>query len=242
MTLHEHYVLAYFSVMTELSGDIPLRCIRDLEAEFVALFGQPSSVQGQMICAAFEGISWDWPAWQRFAMRDGDDPLPVTLAMIAAMSPGELLEEGAKKTEVRELCKKYGVELPHRALKSERIAALREVLGPEKFSEIANPFGEILKARAEEDYRQQMAMAIASRISSVAHYAYHYEQLTDPDSLVAMPYWRFVWVEDVLSNNRHCKRYDGQTLPAKEAMATFPRLPCDHLRCCCYLVGKHKRV
>lgn len=94
------------------------------------------------------------------------------------------------------------------------------------------------KARAPrlKKCREQMAVQIAARVSRIVYAKERYLQLTNVDLLRMRPCWRFRIAGASLgceNTPSRCGQLDGVVLPAKDAIRTFPRLPCDYLGCRC---------
>lgn len=94
------------------------------------------------------------------------------------------------------------------------------------------PAGSKDRKRRLSACRRQMAVSIASRVSSASYWSERYGQLLDPDLLLLRPCWKFSVVEGVEAPPA-CAAFDGKVLPAREALRVFPRLPCEHIGCRC---------
>ncbi len=238
----KHLEIAYWSVIKDLEApvDIPVARLKAALPEFLASTGT-SAKAGAVIYNRLSDIAWDWPAWNNFAKKVGYESLQNIASSITKMRPAEILES-LSVAELKQLCRERNVEQAPRAPKDGLVAALLKGTGKDAIPDMVLPFRQHLQKAQSEKCRKQMALHMASRILTVAHNMYRYEQLNDPDLLKACPFWRFVWGGTTdIDAPKQCRNFNNKRLPHHEAKEVFPVLPCDYLQCGCRIVAESGR-
>jgi hypothetical protein len=239
----EYLEIAYWSVVKDLEApvDIPVARLKAALPEFMASTGTPAKA-GAVIYNCLSDVAWDWPAWNNFAKKVGYESLQNIASSITKMRPAEILKS-LSVAELKLLCLERNVEQAPRAPKDGLVAALLKSTDKDAIPDMVLPFRQHLQKAQSEKCRKQMAFHMSSRILGVAHSMYRYAQLNDPDLLKICPFWRFVWggVTDI-DAPKSCRKFNNNKLPHNEAKQVFPILPCDYLKCGCYIVadsGRH---
>lgn len=228
--------IAYWAVLKDLepAAEIPLTRLRDALPEFLAVAGDPQK-EGRVLFDCLAGIAWDWPPWEPFARKTGRDSLKSVSTSLARLPPAEVLA-GCSVAQLKALCSARNVRHEARATKQALVDAI--LRGTTAAAAAGEDFsrGQARLAQALEKCRAEMARNLALRILSVAHGLEEAERLADPDLRSVLPLREFHWGgETDMDAPKSCRRFDGKRLPAAAALASFPALPCDYLRCACWI-------
>jgi len=89
--------------------------------------------------------------------------------------------------------------------------------------------------------RELMARELIGRIMTVANINSHYEQLANPPFQKLVPFLQFnrpAYDGDGFPET--CKQFHGVRLHHAKALQVFPRLPCESLRCVCWINAEKK--
>lgn len=236
----EYLEIAYWSVIKELEApvDIPVAQLKAALPEFITSTGAPAKA-GAVIYNCLSDVAWIWPAWNNFAKRVGHESLQDIASSITKLRPAEILKS-LTVAELKQLCIERNVKQTPRASKDDLIAALLKITDKDALLTMVSPFRQHLQKIQSEKCRKQMAFHMASRILGVAYSMHRKEQLNDPDLLKICPFWRFVWggVTDI-DAPKSCRKFNNIKLPHNEAKQVFPDLPCDYLKCGCYIVADY---
>lgn len=204
-----------------------------VKVEILSASYEGLSKAGYAVENALSGIAWDWPLWHDFSRKEGYDCLPSIASELSKTTIAQCFD-GATIGELSKLCKDHGTKVSGRK-KIDYIGTLLATIDEDSAKELARTFLERTKKKRESDCRRLMGGHLAARISSIAYHLFRYEQLLHPSMLSVRPIWKFVCGEN--DSPRRCRKFDGLTLPASIAQATFPKLPCGCLRCHCFLTA-----
>lgn len=231
--------IAYWAVLKDLepAAEIPLARLRDALPEFLAAVGDPRKA-GRVLFECLAGIAWDWPPWEAFARKTGRDSLKSVSTSLARLPPAEVLA-GCSVAQLKALCSARNVKHEARATKQALVDAILRGTTAAAAAAIAQPIRQARLTQALEKCRAEMARNLALRILSVAHGLEETERLADPDLLSVLPLREFHWCGHTdIDAPKACRQFDGKRLFNGVALATFPALPCDYLRCSCWIAAE----
>ncbi len=231
---------AYWATVKDLTavGGMPAGLLEEIRPVVLRAATMGNEQAGRVVCEALSGVEWGWLAWPAYAEQAGCSTLDGIAAEVAALTVEDRLGLLTRQ-ELVDLSRQAGVKVKARDSRSTMIAALLAGVDKGKLVSLTDPAMDEHRAALREGCLQEMASHLVFRVSRQAHCLERYEQLADTGLQALLPNWKFVCQEEAPPR---CRNFDGMILPAREAMKTFPQLPCDNLGCRCRItaVGESK--
>ena len=229
--------IAFWSVVKDVSATvaIPVAVFDEALPIYLGAAGA-SRKAGAVLFDALSAFDWDWPAWYFYAKKEGYDTISDISTSICDLGANKLLAQ-LSVPDLRRISVESGVK-PHTGVTK---AGLVDLLASSSNTAWLGGILDDLRKRQHQvlttQVRLKMSEFLATRIMSVAHNMYRYEQLRELDADCRGTTWRFVWCGATHDAPRVCKKFDEVRLPRAQAMRRFPTLPCKFLQCGCYVVG-----
>ena len=230
--------IAFWSVVKDVSATtaIPVAVFDEALPIFLGATGA-SRKAGAVLFDALSAFNWDWPAWYFYAKKEGYDTISDIAASVCDLGANKLFAQ-LSVPDLKRISVESGVKLQSGATKAGLVDSLASSSNAAWFGGMLDDLHKRQHQILTKQARLKMSEFLATRMMSVAHNMYRYEQLRELDADCRGTTWRFVWCGATRDAPRVCKKFDGVRLPRAQAMKRFPTLPCKFLQCGCYVVGE----